>query len=155
MADKKTEKTMVAMTDGRVVGFNKLTKVVRSSVIDEEAGTVVSTFDFRNGETRRFTSNPAILLRLAAYGAESKIGSTSDKTDSIDDCLLAVEDMIARLDKGEWTAPRKAGEFARGFDQSAMQDRSPGKLPGLPRCCPFTLIKPGDHVLDCEKAIVD
>jgi len=100
-------KVPVTMTDGRVVEFTTKQKLVKTSTID---GNVVSVqLDFRNGETRSFTVPDEMLARFAAHGAEQKLGDCIAGETDPDDQVLAVEDLIARLEKGEWNAGRSSG----------------------------------------------
>ncbi len=106
-----TEKTPVAMTDGRTVLFNKKQRLIRESSISE-AGEVSLRLDFRNGETRNFTVRGDMLPQFAAHGASQKLGDEIAGEANDDDAVVAVDDLIARLNAGEWTIGRKAGEFA-------------------------------------------
>lgn len=101
----------VQMLDSRVVNFTSRTKVIKTTLDD---GRV--RFDFRNGETRYFDLNAegVDLKRLAAHGAESKIGDSYSGLTSVEDCIEAVEDVTARLYRGEWNAGRGTGESYAG-----------------------------------------
>jgi len=105
------EKTPVTLTDGRVVGFGKRQKLSKNSTIAED-GTVTSTFDFINGQTRTFTPPAALLSQFIAHGIEAKLGDAIAGESDIEDAVIAFDALLDRLSKGEWTAPRKAGEFA-------------------------------------------
>ena len=105
------EKTPVTLTDGRVVGFGKRQKLNKESTINEETGEVTVRLDFRNGETRTFTLPPSLILKFAAHGAEQKLGDAIAGETDDGDAVVAIDDMITRLSAGEWTAPRKSGEF--------------------------------------------
>jgi hypothetical protein len=105
------EKIAVTMEDGRVVEFGQKQKMIKTSSID---GSYVETrFDFANGKSLLFIpSNANIKLVLMAHGAEQKIGDETAGVEEIDDCVLAVEAMIARLDKGEWSKERQKNGMA-------------------------------------------
>lgn len=106
----KTEKTEVTMTDGRVVGFGKKQKLVKTSTIDGDSVSV--GLDFSNGETRSFSIPSNMLARFAAHGAEQKLGDAIAGETEIGDAVLAVDDLLARLNAGEWNITRAAGAFA-------------------------------------------
>lgn len=112
-ATKSTvEKIPVTMTDGRTVEFNKKQKLVKTSTIDEAAGTVTTRLDFTNGETRTFTAPTSLILRFAAHGIEQKLGDAIAGENDIADAVLSVDDLIKRLEAGEWNVTRSAGAFA-------------------------------------------
>lgn len=107
-AKPKTEKVPVTMEDGRIVEFNKKQKLVKTS--DPEAGTV--RLDFVNGAVRNFTIPDSLRARFAVHGAEQKLGDAIAGENDINDAVLAVDDLIGRLNNGEWTITRQAGSFA-------------------------------------------
>lgn len=107
-----TEVEQVTMEDGRVVGFAGKKRLSKEVIID---GTNVQVrFDFRNGQTRTFTLSSANLYQLAGHGASQKIGDETAGEEDLDDMVIAVDDMIARLERGEWTATRAAGDGFSG-----------------------------------------
>ena len=67
MATKQeTQIETVKMDDGRIVDFPGKRQILKSSVIDEQSGTVAVRLDFRNGETRLFTIPGELLLQFAS-----------------------------------------------------------------------------------------
>jgi hypothetical protein len=52
------------------------------------------------------------MSRFAAHGAEQKLGDAIAGEKDIDDAVLAVDELIGRLNNGEWTATRQAGAMA-------------------------------------------
>jgi len=106
------EKIPVTLTDGRIAYFGKRQKLVKTTTIDEDSGTITTTLDFLNGETRTFTAPASLILKFAAHGVEQKLGDAIAGETETADAVLAVEDLMARLANGDWTAPRKVGEFA-------------------------------------------
>lgn len=106
-AQETSDKTAVTMTDGRVLEFGKKQRLFKSADISGDAITV--RLDFRNGETRSFTVPQELLLQFAAHGAVQKLGDAIAGEKDDDDAVLAVEELIDRLSKGEWTATRQAG----------------------------------------------
>lgn len=107
------EKTMVKMTDGREVGFNKAQRLVRNSTIADD-GTVTTVLDFLNGQTRKFVVAPTApnYARFAATGVENKIGNQIGNEKDIDDAVMSVDDLIKRLNDGEWYVGRAPGSFS-------------------------------------------
>lgn len=105
-------KTSVTLTDGRVVGFTPKQKVLRNYTVDEATGVIVVTLDFRNGETRSFEVPGSLILKFAAHGAVQKLGDAVTSEENEDDAIAALDDLMGRLAKGEWTAARAKGEFA-------------------------------------------
>src|SRR6185369_4077604 len=63
--------------------------------------------DFRNGETRMFEVPAGLLLQFAGHGAEQKLGDETAGVDDVDDMTLAVDELIDRLNKGEWSMRRE------------------------------------------------
>ena len=105
-----TEKRSITMSDGTIVAFNKKQKLVKSSIVTDEA--VIIRLDFENGETRNFALPESLMDKFAAHGAEQKLGDAIAGETEIGDCVLAIDDLIGRLTAGEWNVGRKAGEFA-------------------------------------------
>jgi len=106
------EKTPVAMTDGRVAHFNKRQKLVKTATFNDETGEVKVVLDFLNGETRTFLSPPSLILKLAAHGAAQKLGDEIANEADIEDAVIAMDDLLARLHAGDWNTKREAGAFA-------------------------------------------
>lgn len=105
-------KIPVTMEDGTVVEFNKKQKLIKTSAIDEATGVISLRLDFVNGAVRNFVVPAALLLRFAAHGAEQKLGDAIAGETEIADAVLSVEDLISRLNAGDWTIRREAGAFA-------------------------------------------
>lgn len=107
----KAEKISVTMGDGSTVEFNKKQKLVKTSTIGDD-GSVNVRLDFVNGETRNFAVPSNMLSRFAAHGAEQKLGDAIAGETEIGDAILAVDDLLKRLNDGEWNITRSAGAFA-------------------------------------------
>jgi len=105
-----SEKLAVTMEDGRVVEFGAKQKMLKHGEVDGTFGSV--RFDFRNGKSLVYIIDAGMKTRLAVHGAEQKIGDEAAGIEEIDDCVLAVEAMIARLEKGEWTKERASNGMA-------------------------------------------
>jgi len=113
-AAKAAEILTVTMADGRLVEFSPKRKVAKESFITEVDGvvSVQTRLDFRNGESRLFTIPTALLHKFAAHGAEQKLGDAMSGLQSVDDGILAVDELIDQLYQGNWNTPRTASEFA-------------------------------------------
>ena len=111
MAKQEPTVETVTMTDGRVVDFAGKRKLLKEAV-ETAGGEVQIRLDFRNGETRLFTIPPAMLNKFAAHGAEQKLGDEIAGLDDIEDCVLAVDNLIDRLYNGEWGVRREANGMA-------------------------------------------
>ena len=115
---KEREVIAVKLEDGRDVEFIGKRKVLKETLIDDskiqvdgdtvifQHGAVAVRMDFRNGSTRTFVLPPALIAQFAGHGAEQKYGdelaSPADKPLSEEDMIVAVEDLDARIQKGEW-----------------------------------------------------
>jgi hypothetical protein len=99
----------VTMTDGRNVDFVGKRKILKESLISEDGTQVAVRIDFRNAETRTFALPTALMNKFAAHGAEQKLGDEVAGVEDVDDCVLAIDALIERLGKGEWSVQREAG----------------------------------------------
>lgn len=127
-APAKKEETvvkLVKMSDGREVAFAGKRKMVKETIVDEKSAAV--RFDFINGQTRTFKIPNSLVLRCAAHGASQKIGDEAAGTTDVEDIVVAIDDVIARLGKGEWGATRAAGD---GFAGSSIVIRAIGEVTG-------------------------
>lgn len=131
-AKTKTEYEDVTMTDGRVVKFAGKQKLKKEYIIDPtkytldgdtlmvESGAVSLRFDFRNGETRTKAirnnqlgdRGPALLV-FAGHGGEQKGGdnlaSKADDPMSIEDMVIATDDLFTEIEGGSWGKGRAEG----------------------------------------------
>ncbi len=110
-ARKTVEKIPVVMTDGTTVEFNKKQKLVKTSTIGDD-GAVSVRLDFVNGQVRNFAMPAELVARFAAHGAEQKLGDAIAGETEIGDAVESVDDLLTRLNNGEWTITRSAGAFA-------------------------------------------
>lgn len=101
----------VTMADGRVVEFAGKRKLLKESLQDAD-GNVQVRLDFRNGETRLFTIPSSMLAKFAAHGAEQKLGDEIAGLNDVDDCVIAVDELIDRLYNGDWSIKREASGMA-------------------------------------------
>lgn len=108
----KTEAEKVTMEDGRVVEFAGKRKLLKEVILAEDPnGYPKVRFDFRNGKVREFTVDK-LIPQFAAHGASQKIGDETAGEDDVDDMVLAVDEIIERLNSGEWSQKREGGGFA-------------------------------------------
>ena len=111
----KPEVEKVTMSDGRVVDFVGKRKLLKESLIpgvDGYEGMPGVRLDFRNGETRLWYIPDELTIRCATHGAEQKLGDETAGEEDVDDMVVAVDDLIGRLNKGEWRTTREGGGFA-------------------------------------------
>lgn len=101
----------VKMDDGREVQFSGKRKLLKESTITPD-GQVQVRLNFVNGETRLFTLPQALLLQFAAHGAEQKLGDEIAGLDDIEDAVMAVDELMDRLNAGEWGVKREASAMA-------------------------------------------
>ena len=111
MATKETQVETVKMDDERLVDFPGKRQLQKSSTITAD-GRVEVRLDFRNGETRLFTLPDNLLNKFAAHGAEQKLGDEIAGLNDVEDCVLAVDELIDRLYNGEWSIKREANGMA-------------------------------------------
>lgn len=110
------ELTIVDMLDaqgnktGRLVEFTGKRKLLKDSFVDGKGIGV--RLDFVNGQSREFRLPEALIEKFAAHGAEQKLGDELAGVDDIDDCVMAIDDLIDRLYEGNWTAKREANAMA-------------------------------------------
>ena len=111
MAKQETQIETVVMQDGRAVDFAGKRKLLKESIVGDD-GSVQIRLDFRNGETRLFTLPGNLMARFAAHGAEQKLGDEIAGTEDVEDCVLAVDNLIDRLYNGEWSVKRESNGMA-------------------------------------------
>ena len=111
MAKTEPQVETVTMQDGRVVDFAGKKKLLKDAFVTAE-GKVQVRLDFRNGETRIFTIPDNLLNKFAAHGAEQKLGDEIAGLAEIDDCVLAIDELIDRLYNGDWSVKRESSGMA-------------------------------------------
>lgn len=110
MAAKEIVYTTVTMDDGRVVEFAGKRKMLKEALFLEEGAAV--RLDFVNGETRTFVIPDSLAEKFAAHGAAQKFGDEIAGLEDVEDCVLAVDALMDRLEQGEWTAKRESTGLA-------------------------------------------
>lgn len=101
----------VTMIDGTVVEFAGKRKMLKSTIIGAD-GSVAVRLDFRNGQFRLFTIPATLLLKFAGHGAEQKLGDEIAGVDDVEDCVLAIDELVDRLNDGEWGVKREANALS-------------------------------------------
>jgi len=121
----KTEYTPVVMTDGRTVQFAGKKKMDKNIVIDEskvmtegdviqfQAGAVGVRIDFLNGETRTYLPPLSLYAQFLGHGTSQKYGdetaTTADKPLTVEDMIIATDDLDSTIQAGNWGRARSAG----------------------------------------------
>lgn len=113
-AETKPGVEKVKMEDGREVEFVGKRRMLKDSIFEDSTGHPTIRLDFRNGRTVSFRIPETLLLKFAAHGAEQKLGDevAGYKEDELDDQVLAVEELVKRLNNGEWNVKREGGSLA-------------------------------------------
>lgn len=108
-----TESTIktVTMTDGRIVDFPGKRKLQKES-FEGADGVLKVRLDYVNGETRTFTLGKDMVAKFALHGAEQKLGDEMAGIEDLDDAIVAVDDLVDRLNAGEWTQKRDTSGMA-------------------------------------------
>jgi hypothetical protein len=99
----------VTMTDGRQVEFAGKRKLVKDYVVGDDGQLSHIQLDFRNGETRQIVIPAQLIGQFAGHGALQKYGDETAGEDDVDDMVLAIDDLDARIQKGEWSVAREGG----------------------------------------------
>src|SRR5260221_11899189 len=103
------EVNQVTMNDGRSVGFAGERKMQKSYKTD--GGKVTVLFDFVNGQSISFELPDALVLQAAGHGVSQKAGDSAAGEKNVEDMILAVQDTLDNLAKGNWKASREGGGF--------------------------------------------
>lgn len=113
MTEAKAPPEVITLLDGRTREFAGKKRLHKESVTTPE-GALQVRLDFRNGETRLFTIRPDMLAKFALHGAEQKLGDEISSIEGIDDAVEAIDQLMQRLDAGEWTKEREGGTGMAG-----------------------------------------
>lgn len=109
--------TKVTMEDGREVEFAGNRKSDKTILQDAEGKAYGVRFDFLNGRTLTLNFSEiseTTALYACGHGIAQKAGDEYSGVKEIDDMVLAVEGIFARLRAGEWAAAREAGDSTAG-----------------------------------------
>lgn len=118
----------VKMDDGRIVEFVGKRKMLKESTV--EKGQVVVRLDFSNGEVRSYRVVHELRDRFTAHGAEQKLGDEIAGVDDVEDCIEAIDALLIRLEKGEWSVTRQS--TSSGIAGSSILVRALVELTGKP-----------------------
>ena len=159
----KPEVTKVKMQDGREVEFAGKRKMLKESIFPEGSNPQVR-LDFENGKSILFTLPDSLLAKFAAHGAEQKLGDETAGTQDPDDMFNDVEELVGRLNNGEWSVGRQGSGFAgistltlalvevTGKDEAAvkawLKDKKPAEKAALKNSAK---VKPVYDRLEAEK----
>ena len=105
-----TEGLKVTMNDGRELVFAGERKMQKAYTIDD--GKVRVRFDFNNGHTIDFELPDQLVLQAAGHGVVQKGGDSAAGEKNVEDMILAVQDTLDNLAKGNWRAAREGGGFS-------------------------------------------
>ena len=114
MAKAPQELNIVKMDDETLVEFAGKRKMIKSSIFNED-GSIAIRLDFVNGEFRVFTLPQGLVAKFAAHGAEQKLGDEIAGEGDVDDCIMAIDALTARLEIGteaSWAAKRETSGMA-------------------------------------------
>lgn len=105
----------ISMTDGTVQEFSPKKKLIKEVTVSDQ-GTVKVKLYFRNGEVREFlaTVEEATYYKAAAHGYSQKLGDECAGLDNVDDMVQAIDELLVRLEKGDWSSKREGGSAAGG-----------------------------------------
>jgi len=124
VAKAPREEKVVTMKDGRAVTFVGKRKLLKDYIIDEskvvisgdqiclKQGAVGVRLDYVNGETRLWTPPLELVARGLGHGLIQKLGDEIAGTDDVDDCVIATDDLMEQLDKGDWNQKAEGGGFS-------------------------------------------
>lgn len=108
---KETVRVMKEMDDGRMVEFAGKRRMIKESIFTPE-GDVKVRLDFVNGETRIFTIPEKLVNKFASHGAEQKLGDEIAGLNDVEDCVLAIDELMERLSTGDWAIKRATDSMA-------------------------------------------
>lgn len=108
--------TKVQMEDGREVVFVGKRRMLKESTVSEDGTVVTSRFDFVNGATRSFSIDltDPLAPKFIGHGIEQKVGDETAGDESVEDMVLHVDNILERLNRGEWGAERGSGDGFSG-----------------------------------------
>lgn len=106
---------VVTMSDGSTIDFGAKKRLVKTVTVSDQ-GSVTIDLAFRNGEQRRFIAmaDAATYAQAAAHGYSQKLGDECAGLKDESDMVQAIDELIVRLDQGEWSGRREGGAGAGG-----------------------------------------
>lgn len=112
MAKTPVEVKTVTMDDGRSVEFSGKKRLSKEVIIAD--GVIKVRLDFVNGETRTFTIPDALMAQFAGHGASQKLGDEISDVTDVADAIEVVDQLMQRLEAGDWYAAREGGQGMSG-----------------------------------------
>ncbi len=109
----KPANEIVTMLNGDKVEFTPKQRLKKSSHTAAD-GALSVRLDFRNGETRVHKLRPDMLAKYALHGAEQKLGDEISNVEKIEDAVEAIDQLMQRLDNGDWTKEREGSSGLAG-----------------------------------------
>lgn len=105
----------IPMEDGSIVNFTGKRKLVKEAEVTAQ-GTIKLRLCFRNGAVREeiFTPDSETYAKAAAHGYLQKFGDECAGVNDLDDMVQAIDELLVRVNKGEWTSKREAGSGNSG-----------------------------------------
>lgn len=100
----------VKMDDDRVVDFVGKRKMLKEEIFKD--GKVYVRVDFITGETRTLELHDKLMQKFAAHGASQKLGDEIAGVEDVEDAIMAIDELMARLQTGEWSAKRQSDGIA-------------------------------------------
>ena len=100
----------IPMEDGSIVNFTGKRKLVKEAEVTSQ-GTIKLRLCFRNGAVREeiFTPDAETYAKAAAHGYLQKFGDECAGVNDLDDMVQAIDELLVRVNKGEWTSKREGG----------------------------------------------
>lgn len=112
-----TEYIKVVMEDGRTVEFAASRKTDKTILEDAEGNAMGVRIDFVNGTTRSVLFSElsqGILLQSCGHGISQKAGDNYASVKEVEDMVLAVDEIFARLRAGDWAVKGEPGDSTNG-----------------------------------------
>lgn len=108
------EQKSVVMADGRTVVFVGKRRMLKESFPEDTS--VTTRFDFVDGTTRsiKVDMTDPLALKFVGHGIEQKVGDETAGVEAVEDMVINVDAILARLQKGEWSCGRAAGDGFSG-----------------------------------------
>ena len=101
---------MVTLEDGRELNFGKAKKMIKEADVTEQGIELVVSFV--NGAVRKMVLPESLILTAAAHGLSQKAGDEIAALKDVDDAILAIEQLFARLTEGTWNKERESNGMA-------------------------------------------
>lgn len=112
----ETNKEAIPMEDGSISTFTGKRKLTKEAEIDLSTGAIKIRLCFRNGAVREvtFAADAPTYMQAAAHGYLQKFGDECAGINDLDDMVQAVDELLVRVEGGEWASKREAGAGGSG-----------------------------------------